>query len=488
MNSIIIYRMFMIKTFFIDKVNDIRNGKPIIFIEELFKKSKILFVIEKFLEKKSDKLYVYEKNIKLEDRFIVLRKLIEKSFILRLLSESSINFITLIALVTFFPFLPSIILILLGAMFIFTTTLNTLLKNNLELKNKQYVMSVLFFIFIVTISAMFNLVLKDSLLKFSAHIVFILSGLLVPLSIKNRKQLEGILKGITLGLLMTSLFGFYQKITGVVANPEWLDEKYGENLVRVFSTFENPNVFGEYLVMTLPLVFIYFDLNKNLLKKLVIFSILGLGALNLQLTLSRGAILSFGAVMVLLIVTRLRKYIPFLLIGLLFLPKIISKDVINRVLSSFVVKSNDGVAVDSSISYRKYIYTKSFELFKQRPITGFGIGQFNNVYLNYAQSKSFHAHNLYLMMLVEGGIMMLLSYLYMSFTWVKNIILRYFRNRKSEFITISWGIALGILGVLVQGVTDYIWHNYKIVFYYFFLMGLSYTVSNFEGEKLYGKN
>lgn len=55
-------------------------------------------------------------------------------------------------------------------------------------------------------------------------------------------------------VLMVALVGIRQIFTGVVMRPEWTDVENSQDIaVRIYSVFTNPNIFAEYLVMTIPL-------------------------------------------------------------------------------------------------------------------------------------------------------------------------------------------------------------------------------------------
>jgi O-antigen ligase len=93
----------------------------------------------------------------------------------------------------------------------------------------------------------------------------------------------------------------------------------------------------------------------------------------------------------------------------------------------------------------------------------------------YAQSgieAAPHAHNLYLQIAVEMGIFALIVFLafvflyaQFSFSFCKSAMSR--SNR-----TICLGIFCGILALLIQGMTDYVWYNYRIFLLFWMIVGL----------------
>jgi O-antigen ligase len=97
-----------------------------------------------------------------------------------------------------------------------------------------------------------------------------------------------------------------------------------------------------------------------------------------------------------------------------------------------------------------------------------------------------HAHNLYLQIAVEMGVFALLVFLVFiflyaqfSFSFCKSAM-----NRSNKLICL--GIFSGVLAILIQGMTDYIWYNYRIFLLFWMVVGLGiahvYAAKNTEEE------
>jgi O-antigen ligase len=83
-----------------------------------------------------------------------------------------------------------------------------------------------------------------------------------------------------------------------------------------------------------------------------------------------------------------------------------------------------------------------------------------------------HAHNLYLQIAVEMGVFALIAFLIFiflfaqfSFSFCKSAM-----NRSNKLL--SLGIFCGVLALLIQGMTDYVWYNYRVFLLFWMIVGL----------------
>ena len=72
--------------------------------------------------------------------------------------------------------------------------------------------------------------------------------------LNTKEKLKKAAVALCVSLLLVSLYGVYQNLTGNIS-AEWIDTEMFDNIGgRVVSTFENPNMLGEYLILLLPIV------------------------------------------------------------------------------------------------------------------------------------------------------------------------------------------------------------------------------------------
>jgi O-antigen ligase len=282
---------------------------------------------------------------------------------------------------------------------------------------------------------------------------------------------------------ITGLHGIYQRIVGVPVDPAWLDEEATGLGIRIYSVFGNPNVYGEFLVLTLPLMFAGFNQYKRLWVKLIYGGIFALGGLNVLLTLSRGSMMSLAIALVLVVLFKDRKYLPVLVVGVLLSPYFVPQSIIDRIMTIFQ-------GGDTSTSYRVSIYTASLDMLKDYVVEGVGLGNFKVLYKAYAYSaaKSFHAHNTLLMIMIELGLVGFAAWILYFITWFKEI----FSAQKSvnRYGYFAFAAFAGIVGCTVQGMVDHVFHNYDILFFYVLMMTfgvIAAQIAREEGDE-HGEN
>jgi putative inorganic carbon (HCO3(-)) transporter len=203
----------------------------------------------------------------------------------------------------------------------------------------------------------------------------------------------------------------------------WSDaNSVAEGTVRIYSTLENPNLLGGFLLPTLPLAVVALLRWPGPARRLFALASLVLGLVALVLTYSRGAwmgmVVSLAA-LGLLLVLRLsrtwpplwRRLFPLLLLGggavLLVLLVAAVEPLRVRVLSLFAGRE------DSSNNFRMNVWTSALEMVRDRPLLGIGPGNkaFNLIYPLYQQPKfnALSAYSIPLEWAVEAGIPGLLA-------------------------------------------------------------------------------
>jgi putative inorganic carbon (HCO3(-)) transporter len=225
------------------------------------------------------------------------------------------------------------------------------------------------------------------------------------------------------GQLLTSVIGIRQLYGDPGALARWSDaNSVAEGTVRIYSTLENPNLLGGFLLPTLPLAVVALLRWPGPARRLFALASLVLGLVALVLTYSRGAwmgmVVSLAA-LGLLLVLRLsrtwpplwRRLFPLLLLGggavLLVLLVAAVEPLRVRVLSLFAGRE------DSSNNFRMNVWTSALEMVRDRPLLGIGPGNkaFNLIYPLYQQPKfnALSAYSIPLEWAVEAGIPGLLA-------------------------------------------------------------------------------
>ncbi|MCI8387306.1 MAG: hypothetical protein HFE63_02425 [Clostridiales bacterium] len=317
---------------------------------------------------------------------------------------------------------------------------------------------------------------RDSFKPMLVYVAFMLGYFLVVNLIRSRKWMTRCIIGAIFSCTMVSLYGLYQNFFGQVERT-WQDsDMFSEIEGRVVSTFENPNVLAEYLIMVLPLMLAVFIIKKTPMTRFLMFMSMAVTGGCLIYTWSRGAWLGFLIGILLFMLIYSKNTLTVMLFGVLgvpFLPFILPDSITQRFLSI-------GNLGDSSTSYRVYIWKGVTNMLGDYFTTGIGIGNdsFRLVYPRYALSgieTAPHSHNLYLQILVEIGIVGLIVFIAAMFFYVQSCFtLQANESRSSKLL--SAAIMCGILAVLAQGMTDYIWYNYRVFLMFWLVLGLGAAV------------
>ncbi|MBC7766294.1 MAG: O-antigen ligase family protein [Hyphomonadaceae bacterium] len=257
-----------------------------------------------------------------------------------------------------------------------------------------------------------------------------------------------------------ALYGIFQHFSGNAANA-WIDKSMFSDISgRVSATFANPNVLGEYLILLIPIAFVWTITRKNIVAKW--FFGLNTFALSLCMvfTYSRGCWLGLLLAVAVFILFYDRRYILGCMlagaVSIVFLPQ----NVINRFASI-------GNLADSSSSYRVSIWVGTMKLLDQFWFCGIGPGidAFNRVYPNFSHSAvtAPHAHSLYFVVLTEMGLAGIVSLVVIMWVFFQRSTssLALTKDRTARLLNIA--IIAAMTGFFFQGFFDYVWYNYRVV-------------------------
>lgn len=181
---------------------------------------------------------------------------------------------------------------------------------------------------------------------------------------------------------------------------------------RVSSTFSNPNIVGQYLVMVTPFVahcaFHGRVTRRRNLCRFCLLACIGCAAF----TLSRGTYLALFMIALVLIIANIRNIVTILL-SLLSALLLVPETVWTR-LSSIG-------RLDASTLERLNVWQLCIGLFTKQPLFGYGCGvQYTWSVMLANDIPAPHAHNIVLQLLVEGGIIGLCLMLFLGFRVVQS--------------------------------------------------------------------
>lgn len=298
-------------------------------------------------------------------------------------------------------------------------------------------------------------------------------------SINSERQLTVLMLSCAAGLIICSVYGFYQRfVLGVPANSSFTDLALNADMPgRVYSFFDNPNTFANLLVFFAPLMLtltIYAP--KGWMKAVFAFAFV-VAVAALIMTYSRGAWLAFAASIAIIVLLLKPRLIPFFIILVILLLPLLPQNILNRIVTIFV-------GGDSSINSRAYIYTAMYELIKDHPLSGVGLGasavkavaDYGGYYQ--AHFPFIHAHSIYMEIWAESGIIAIGSFLLTIFFALKKGVTTIGRSAGNPMLRgVAAGCVGGISGAMIFGITDYAWYYPRVMVFFWLLVAMVYTAA-----------
>jgi O-antigen ligase/tetratricopeptide (TPR) repeat protein len=335
-------------------------------------------------------------------------------------------------------------------------------------------------------------------LRFASYAAFYI--LTVQLLAKGKYLKRAVLVIVFFGAAL-ALFSMFQAF---MSNGKiyWFREVVTGN---IFGPFTNRNHFAGLMTMIAPValglfiamkpIVVYESLRDRLFemlngKRLNNHILVGIAAViiaaSVFLTLSRGGIISLcAAIAFFYLLVLLRKGGTKLSVLILLVSFIVVLIVgwfgWTPIFGRFQQLTSMNLADAGSLD-RIEIWKNSIDIIKDFPLTGSGFGSFSSVYPKYgtawADMQIVHAHNDYIELLAEGGIIALVFVVWFMCAVLYRV-LKIIPGRKDGYsICLYTGSLAGIFSMLVFSLSDFNLHIGSNGLYFFFLMGLLVSASH----------
>ena len=379
------------------------------------------------------------------------------------------------------PIVPTMLTLGLLAITVLSFGIKAFIRGQVLFKFGLIDLFVALFGAIVAYSLVITYNFSSSLPVVMVYLLYILFYFVVKNTINTKKSLFGLLSTIAISGLFVAAFGIWQYVTGNFAmTAAWVDAAMFGGMTRIYSTLENPNVLGKYLIFIAMIAFAMLYYFKDNLHKLLAFGILGAAGLCMVLTQSRGAWLGLifaGGIFALL---KDRRLILLAIPALLAAPFFISPEVLGRFLSI-------GDLADTSTNFRLSIWLGSLDMLRVFWPSGIGLGpeNFIMIYNMYAFSAAWalHSHNLFLQILIDLGIAGFITFMLIMIILTKDCFAASSsygvgqKDTKDAKAAISALIAC-VLGFLLMGMTDNVWFNYRILAFFWLIVAIAASMAN----------
>ena len=317
------------------------------------------------------------------------------------------------------------------------------------------------------------------------YLSYILFYFVLVGTVDTAKKWKALVVSFVLMGCFVALYGILQNFTGVSSTQSWVDsEMFTSIKTRVYSTFDNPNVLGEFLVIMIPTTAALLWANKKHGHKMIYTFVMLAMCACIVFTWSRGAWLGVAIAVALFLLVMDKRWGLVGVVALFAIPFILSMDnpIVARLLSI-------GNTKDTSTAYRVSIWQASVKLIGDFWLSGIGLGSdaFSMIYPKYALAGAnfaLHSHNLFLQIWVEMGLFGIVSFIALVIAFVRQSFSLYiYRKRGGICTTVILAAAAGVLGYLFQGLTDNVWYNYKMLLIFWIVLGLVSSGVNISKEK-----
>lgn len=282
--------------------------------------------------------------------------------------------------------------------------------------------------------------------------------------------------------LFVCAYGMIQFLTGSYKTTTWTDTNMFSDIEgRLVATFENPNVFGEYLLFLIPLAVALFFLTDKFIWKLIYFGAAIGGCLCMVLTYSRGCWIGLMLGMFVFVLMLYPKILlPVCLIApfsLFFIPE----SIMTRITSI-------GNLQDGSTAFRVFLWKSTIDMVKDVWYTGIGLGTsaFTENYRPYSYEAVVapHSHNTFLHVLCESGIFGLAVFVLLLYFTLRQLFVSYRQTQNKTVKILAAAFVSGLLGLLVQAMFDNTLYNYRMYMLFFAVISSSAALYSVRREKL----
>jgi len=307
--------------------------------------------------------------------------------------------------------------------------------------------------------------------------------------IKTKYDLQLIQKAF----LVSAIAPFFVGLLQIITKTGLADES---GFLRIYSIFAHPNALSYFLVIILTLLIYFFIIAEN--QKIKIFYLVSiiLNFILLIFTYSRGAWLALLITLLLLGVLKYRKLLLKSLVIISFFTILIfsinlffqnynSSIFLNFDLSRRIIKSFSS-SHNSSISWRIDLWQEMAKTFWKKPFLGYGIGGFEkeSLKINGLYAGSYEAHNDYLRLAIELGLIGLTVYILLILITLNKIIKIYKKLEDKNLKIFCLCFLCLFISLFIVSFTENILRNTIVQWLLWSFIALIFKSTKIEKEKI----
>lgn len=246
---------------------------------------------------------------------------------------------------------------------------------------------------------------------------------------------------------------------------------------RVFSTFIGPNGLAGFLLLSLPISLSLAQVAKTSGVRLFSWICAGFLLVALLLTFSRASLVITVFLLFLLVVFSppgKRRGIAVGLLGLAVVALALV-GVLYSVRGGSIDFFRPLFTLESSFTSRQGFWETSLRIARAFPVRGSGIGTFASIYPRFQRSGAYsqHAHNSYLEMFAETGLIGGLLFLAIVVLVLYAVVRALRTSQSKDHKYVITALLLGGLGFLLHNLVDFDWYIPATALYFWAFCGLA---------------
>ncbi|MDD6309225.1 MAG: O-antigen ligase family protein [Clostridia bacterium] len=324
--------------------------------------------------------------------------------------------------------------------------------------------------------------MQDSLRSLAFFWTSFLLALVIYGILSSEKRIETFLGVMTWTMAVVSIGAMIQRILGIEQDILLTDMNLNQGMPgRAYSTLGNPNNLAEFLMLFIPFAYVWATTRKKDLTKLLGLFLVGVGVLALILTYSRSGWLAFAIAATIFTILYKRQIFPALIVLILCCIPLLPQTVLNRIMTIGNLK-------DTSSSYRVNIWSSVLRMLKGRWIQGVGLGtgSFRAIYPSYSVGMTGaapHSHMQFLEVLIEMGILGLLSLLWYSLSLIRRATAQTLRTAPGVLRGTLCAAVASITGITTIGFAEYTWFYPRVQLAFFIIAGVAMAAIKLAQQK-----
>jgi putative inorganic carbon (hco3(-)) transporter len=308
-------------------------------------------------------------------------------------------------------------------------------------------------------------------------------------TIRSPEEAHRVLWAAAVAVAITALYAVVAGFVGSLSDVQ--ADEGGEAYARFAGIFGHPNVLGGFLALAIPSM-VALVASEGVWWRRLSGCLLVIAAMaGLVLTYSRGAWLGGGVGLLILLPVLKRGF--WLILGAVLLGPVLvgmatsADDLLARLESIAAAGS------DPALMSRLEIWGIAFRLVAEHPLLGVGLGNFQAAYgklmvpdlplLTYPLELPEHAHNLFLNLAVEVGLVGV-----SAFAWLLAVAFLRARQIKrfADWRVGVWGMGLaaGLVALSVQALVDVVVYQGFVAILFFTYLGIMDSLRRFGGSQV----